>query len=118
LPLREGLASKSAEVRFHATDMNAGHARPQRLKRLIRSHWSVENQLHHPKDRTWLEDRHWVKNKRTGGIVTMLRSVACGLVRKACLPALNPNAYCPERIEFFSRNPSLAVQQVTGNARL
>lgn len=118
LPLREDLPHKAADVRFYATDLDAGHANRNRLLRLIRSHWSVENQLHHPKDRTWLEDRHWVKNKRTGGILTMLRSVACGMLRKATLPGLNPKAYCPERIEFFSRNPTLAVQLLSGKARL
>jgi len=118
LPLREGLAPKAPEVRFYATDLDAGHANGERLLRLIRSHWSVENQLHHPKDRTWLEDRHWVKSKRTGGIVTMLRSVACGLLRKAAFPGLSPKAYCPERIEFFSQSPERAALLLKGKARL
>lgn len=118
LPLRDDLAPKVPEVRFFATDLDAGHANGDRLQRLIRSHWSVENQLHHPKDRTWLEDRHWVKNKPTGGIVTMLRSVACGILRKAVFPGLNPKAYCPERIEFISRSPRRAVELLTGKARL
>ncbi len=40
--------------------------------------------------------------KKTGAVVTMLRSVACGLVRKARFKGLDPGAYCPERIEFFA----------------
>ena len=42
----------------------------QRLQRIVRAHWGMENQLHHPKDRTWLRDRHWVKNKKTGAVLT------------------------------------------------
>ena len=74
--------------------------------------------MHHVKDRTWLEDRHWVGNKRTGAMVTMLRSVTSGLVRKAGFKELNPKAYCPERIEFFNQYPKRAVALVRGEARL
>ena len=74
--------------------------------------------MHHTKDRTWLEDRHWVKSKKTGAVVTMLRSVACGMVRKASFKGLNPKAFCPERIEFFTRRPGRAVALVLGAARL
>ena len=79
----KGWSPSHAEVRFHATDLDAGYATRDRL--LPPDPFALErgDQLHHPKDRTWLEDRHSVKNKRTGGIVTMLRSVACGMVRKA-----------------------------------
>jgi hypothetical protein len=59
-----------------------------------------------------------VKNKKTGAVVTMLCSIACGMVRKAQLPGLEPQAYCPERIEFFSRHPHHAVALVTGGLRL
>ena len=118
VPLREGLAPKEAEVRYYAADLRRDQASPQRLAEIIRGHWGIENRLHHPKDRTWLEDRHWVKNKRTGGVVTMLRSVACALVRTARLPGLDPGAFCPERIEHFSRSPQLAVALLKGAARL
>jgi hypothetical protein len=118
VPLREGLAPKEAEVHYYATDLQRGHAGPAMLAGIIRGHWGIENKLHHPKDRTWLEDRHWVKNKKTGGILTMLRSVACALVRRARLPGLDPKAHCPERIEHFSRSPHLAVAQLKGGARL
>lgn len=118
VPLREDLPPKKPEVRYYATDLAGCRADEKMLRQTIRNHWSIENQLHHPKDRTWLEDRHWVKNKKTGGIVTMLRSVACCILRKACIPGLNPRAFCPERIEFFSQAPIHAVGLVTGQARL
>lgn len=118
VPLAEGMAVKEAEVHYYATDLRRDQSGVEGLAGIIRGHWGIENKLHHPKDRTWLEDRHWVKNKKTGGIVTMLRSLACALVRRARLPGLDPKADCPERIERFSRCPDLAVALLKGAARL
>ena len=114
----EGLPPKPPDVRYYATDLRPDRADAQRLGRMIRGHWSIENQRHHPKDRTWLEDRHWVKNKKTGAVVTMPRSVACCLVRRARPAGLNPQAFCPERIEFFNRSPRQAVALLKGAAGL
>ena len=118
VPLREGLEAKEADVRYYATDLRRGQVDADGLAGIIRGHWGIENRLHHPKDRTWLEDRHWVKNKKTGGVITMLRSVACALVRRARLPGVDPKAHCPERIECLNRSPHLAVALLKGEARL
>lgn len=118
IPLRAGLPAKGSERRFYATDLAPHRADALELRELIREHWGIENRLHHVKDRTWLEDRHWVKNKKTGAIVTMLRSVASCLVRKAQFKGLDPEAHCPERIEFFNQYTELAVGLVKGDARL
>ena len=112
------MPEKKSERRFYATDLPAHRAGAARLREFIREHWGIENRLHHVKDRTWLEDRHWVGNKKTGAVVTMLRSVACCLVRKARFKDLDPQAYCPERIEFFNRYPERAVGLVKGEDRL
>ncbi len=118
IPLEPDLPAKPCERRFFATDLSPHRAGAQRLGDLIREHWGIENRLHHVKDRTWLEDRHWVKNKRTGAVVTILRSVASCLVRKARFQGLDPQAYCPERIEFFNQYPEKAVGLLKGQARL
>lgn len=118
VPLEEGLAPKRPEVRYYATSLRPDQADTRRLQRMVRAHWGIENQLHHPKDRTWLEDRHWVKNKKTGAVLTILRSTACGLTRRAQARGLNPKAHCPERIEFFNHSPRRAVALVKGGARL
>jgi hypothetical protein len=118
IPLRPDLPEKKPEYRFYATDLPAHRADSDRLRSMIREHWGIENRLHHVKDRTWLEDRHWVGNKKTGAVVTILRSVASCLVRKAQLKGLNPKAHCPERIEFFNQYPKLAVELIKGGARL
>jgi hypothetical protein len=116
--LRSDLPEKESEYSFYVTSLGAAHFDAPRLGAMIREHWSVENRLHHVKDRTWLEDRHWVGNKRTGEMVTLLRSLASCLVRKARFPGLNPKAYCPERIEHFTQHPKRAVSLMKGEARL
>lgn len=118
IPLDPRKPPKAAEYRFFVTDLPSHRADARRLRKVIREHWEIENCLHHVKDRTWLEDRHWVGNKRTGAMVTMLRSVACSLVRKARFKGLPPKAYCPERIEFLNQYPQLAVKLVCGRAEL
>lgn len=118
IPLREGLAPRAAEHHFYATSLPAWRAGLARLRRLVRGHWAIENRLHHVKDRTWLEDRHWVGSPRTGALVTMLRSLACGLLQTARLPGLSPKAHCPERIEHLNRHPRRALKLVTGRTRL
>jgi hypothetical protein len=84
--LSEGLAPKKAECHFYATDLDPRRFDEQALRALIREHWGIENHLHHPKDRTWLEDRHWVGNKKTGAMVTMLRAFDTPLPTKTIPP--------------------------------
>jgi hypothetical protein len=116
--LREGLERRPAEVRFYATSVPPEETGPEVLGGVIRDHWRIENCLHHPKDRTWLEDRHWVGNRRSGAVVTMLRSVACGLVRRARVRGLRRERYCPEAIEFFNHRPRQALKLITAQVRL
>lgn len=116
--LEAGRGPKPPDVRYYATSLRPDQAAPERLRRIIRGHWGIENRLHHPKDRTWLEDRQWVKNKKTGAMLTILRSLACALTRRARPQGLDPTAHCPERIEFFSRSPQHAVALIRGSARL
>jgi hypothetical protein len=118
MPLTEDLAERPAEVHYWATSAPPEQASPEQLRRAIREHWGIENGLHHVKDRTWLEDRHWVKNKRTGAMVSMLRSLACCLVRRARGRGLKKDSYCPERIEYFSAHPQRALALVTRSLRL
>lgn len=118
VPLKEGLVPKAAEVHFYVTSAAPEELAGTELAQIIRGHWGIENCLHHVKDRTWLEDRHWVKNKKSGAVVTMLRSVACGLVRRARVRGLKRESFCPERIEFFNQHPRQALKLLTGQGRL
>lgn len=44
--------AKKADVHYYATSVDRQNADEDRLAKLIRGHWTVENGLHHVKDRT------------------------------------------------------------------
>jgi len=116
--LRADLPPKPPHVRFYVTSAGPRQVAPERLATLVRQHWKIENSLHHVKDRTWLEDRHWVGNRRTGAAVTMLRSVACCLVRGARGHAMQRRPHCPARIEYFNQHPTRALRILSHPLRL
>jgi hypothetical protein len=51
---------------------------PEALLALARQHWSIENGLHHPKDRTMREDDQ--TTRRGAGLYARLRSLVLGLL--------------------------------------
>jgi predicted transposase YbfD/YdcC len=118
VPMSDSLAPKAAEVHYYVSSATPEVLDGDELARIIREHWRIENCLHHVKDRTWLEDRHWVGSKKSGAVVTMLRSVACGLVRGAKMRGLKRESFAPERIEFFNQHPRQALKLITGSGRL
>lgn len=116
--LNEGLEPKPCEVRYHVTSASADVLAPEELAGIVRDHWRIENSLHHVKDRTWLEDRHWMGNPGAAATVAMLRSVACGLVRGGKGAAFKKRPHCPARIEYLNQNPKRAFNLVAQSLRL
>jgi hypothetical protein len=55
---RSSAGVATVQTRYFATSLDPGAVSALGLLRLIRGHWSVENNLHYPKDRWWDEDRH------------------------------------------------------------
>jgi predicted transposase YbfD/YdcC len=118
LPLRDDRAAKAPEIHFYASSAPQTIFSNAELKTLARDHWKIENSLHHVKDRTWLEDRHWMKNPSAAATVAMLRSVACGLARGARGPAMRRRSHCPARIEYFNLHPRRALKLLLHPLRL
>ena len=95
--LRKGEVYKETdEVAFALTTLDAQEAPPQRLLRLAREHWSIENGQHHRRDRTQREDNCTVRDTYTGRNLSLFRSLAIFLFEqqgklkgaKASLPDL------------------------------
>jgi len=101
VPLHAGLPPKKSEAHYYATSLPPHQASAKRLARLIREHWWVENKLHHVKDRTFLEDRHWVKNPALAQTFTFLRTLAADVLRRVRIPGGTGREHCPERIEYM-----------------
>ena len=55
------------------------------MLRLFRSHWSIENNLHHVKDRSWDEDRHTLRRPGLGEVFATLVNVSLSTLRLACV---------------------------------
>ena len=49
---------------------------PSVFLKTVRGHWSVENSLHHVKDRSWLEDKIYSKETNPGLILGILRNLS------------------------------------------
>jgi len=112
--LREGLAPKAPEIHYYATSLPPHRAGPERLARLVRSHWLVENKLHHVKDRTMMEDRHWVKNPATARCLTFLRSLTVSLLARLRIPGRAGRAHSPEKIEYLQADPKRPLRMILG----
>ncbi len=71
------------EVRYGITSLPATLAIPQRLLKLKRGHWTIENRLHYVKDVTMGEDRSTVHTDNGPKIMAALRNTAVSLLRRA-----------------------------------
>lgn len=78
-----------------------------RLLAVRRGHWSIENQLHYPKDVAMDEDRSLVHTGQGPTVLAMLRDSALSLIR------LSGCRTIASRLRAFADNPAAAVALVT-----
>jgi predicted transposase YbfD/YdcC len=71
----------SQERRYDLTSLDPSKVSPQKLLRLIRGHWQVENSLHFVKDRWWDEDRHWTSRPGLAAVFASLTNAAVSVLR-------------------------------------
>lgn len=71
------------ETVYGLTNLEAGHASPERLLGLCRGHWSIENRSHWVRDVTFDEDRSTVRRGSLPQIMAALRNAVIGLMRLA-----------------------------------
>ena len=68
-----GGATTRAETHYKITSLSGDEVSPQKLMRLSRGHWGVENKLHFIKDRWWDEDRQWSRRPGLAERLAMIR---------------------------------------------
>jgi len=56
---------------------------PEKVLGLVRGHWSIENGLHHRKDRSMDEDRNRASQKGCGRVMCCIRSIAALVLGRA-----------------------------------
>ena len=82
---RTTILRKTGEVRaetvYGLTSLDRAHATVERLLRLTRHHWRIENRSHWVRDVTFDEDRSQVRCGSTPEVMAALRNTAIGLLR-------------------------------------
>lgn len=70
-----------AETTYGVTSLDPTRADPDRLLRIARHHWRIENRSHWVRDVTFDEDRSHVRCGATPQVMAALRNTAIGLLR-------------------------------------
>ncbi len=102
-----GVSSRK-ETRYFVTSLSADEVSPERLMRLVRGHWCVENGLHFIKDRWWDEDRQWSTRAGLAERLASLRDAALTALR--LIPGLPEDLPIRARADHLSRKPRKALR--------
>jgi predicted transposase YbfD/YdcC len=82
---RETILRKTGEIRaetvYGITSLDPARADPDRLLRIGRQHWRIENHSHWVRDVTFDEDRSQVRCRSTPEVMAAIRNTAIGLLR-------------------------------------
>ena len=92
------------EVRYGVTSLPAPIAAPERLLKLKRGHWTIENPLHYVKDVTMGEDRSTVHADNGPKVMAALRNTAVSLLRRAGFSTI------AARLRYNCGHPEAALQ--------
>lgn len=77
----------TVEVGYYITSLGRDRADAARLGTLIRSHWGIENRLHHVRDVTLGEDASRVRRGSSVQVMAALRNTAVYLLEQVDAPS-------------------------------
>ena len=89
------------ECWYLLTSLSSRRCGPKELLKLFRQHWSVENSLHHVKDRSWDEDVHTLRRPGLGEVFATLVNTG--------LNALRLDGWFPSRMSMPLRAKSCSA---------
>ncbi len=75
----DGLGQISEGVHYGVTSLPRTAASPQRLLQMVRSHWGIENGLHHRRDVSLAEDHSQVRLGQAPHVLATLNNAVVGL---------------------------------------
>jgi hypothetical protein len=93
----------TVEVVYGITSLTRARASAAVLLGYTRSHWGIENGLHHTRDETFREDRCRVRRGHAPRVLASLRNVAVHLLRGTAHPSV------ASATRAVSARPELAV---------
>ena len=73
----------SAETSFYVTSLTSAEADADRIAKIVRGHWEIENGLHWVRDVTWDEDRSQVRMGSAPRSLASFRNLAIAVFRHA-----------------------------------
>lgn len=76
-----GELKTTTEVVYGITDLTRKQADAERLLNFNRSHWGIENKIHHTRDVTFGEDLHQAKGKKGPHVLAAIRNTAIAICR-------------------------------------
>lgn len=105
--LRRGeVVGHTHEVSYYVASFPATARTPDEVLLLIRGHWGIENELHHPKDRSMDEDRCRASEAGIGRVFACIRGLFAELSRRA---KESLDVLCCR----FGRKPQLLIKMLT-----
>ena len=111
---RSTILEVSRERWYLLTSLGSRQCQPKELLRLFRNHWSVENSLHHVKDRSWDEDVHTLRRPGLGEIFATLVNTGLNVLRlEGWFPA---RISMPLRAKTCAFRPTQTIARLYGRA--
>ena len=95
LRIRDGKLME--ETKYGVTSLTTAKADPERLLRLIRAHWGIENKLHYRRDETLREDRCRITGQGARAMA-VINNLVLGLLRHQEHP------YLPDARRYYAAN--------------
>ena len=92
------------QVIFGITSLSAEDCSPERLMRLMRQHWHIENRLHYVRDVSFHEDDCRIRETKRQRLLATINNLVIGLIRQTDFD------YIPEARRFFCLNYEEALQ--------
>jgi predicted transposase YbfD/YdcC len=96
------------EVRYGLTSLSSTAASPERLMKIVRSEWGIENGLHYRRDVTFHEDATRMTHKTVGRAMATLNNLVSNLL------ALRNFTNFAQARRFFDARPEQALAIILG----
>jgi predicted transposase YbfD/YdcC len=84
------------DVSYGVTSLPASEASPARLLHLVRRHWAIENELHYPRDVTFLEDQCRLSLGDAPQAMSIINNLVLGLIKQQDFD------YAPQARRFYN----------------
>jgi len=98
------LENQRTDVAYGITSLSPQEALLEKLLRLVRGHWSIENSLHWVRDVTFDEDRSQVRTHAGPRVMASLRNLVISLFR------ISGSLNIAKSLRYCSWNPSRALE--------